>query len=73
MGDDLTKEGYIYCDYHGDIEGHRHDKSKGPPLSASEKRRQEINKFIKEYGIKFLFGLAWPGLLVIIAIDILKH
>ncbi len=67
LGDDLTGNGYIYCDYHGDLEGNRYDKSKGPPLTESQKRRNEINKYIGDCVEKVPYALMWPVLLVVIA------
>ena len=72
-GDDLTGEGYIYCDYHGDLAGTRPDLSKGPPLSSSEKRREEIDNYIKKLMERFPYALCWPALLALIGFQIMVH
>lgn len=69
LGDDLTGKGYIYCDYHGDLEGNRYDKSKGRPFTESEKRRNEINKYIGDCVEKVPYALMWPVLLVVVALQ----
>ena len=72
-GDDLAGEGYIYCDYHGDLAGNRPDLSKGPPLSSSEKRREEIDNYIKKLMERFPYALCWPALLALIGFQIMVH
>ena len=72
-GNELTGSGTIYCDYHGDLEGTRPDLSKGPPLSASEKRKEEINQYISKLTEKIPFALIWPAVLAMIGYQIITY
>ncbi len=66
FGNDLSKDGYVYCGYHGDLQGYKHDYSKGPLLTEAEKLREKINKFIGDCFEKLPYAIFWPLFAMII-------
>jgi hypothetical protein len=65
-GDHLTDDGEIICTYHGGL------IAKGPyeadKPSLREKRKAEIQEYLKDCLERIPFALAWPLLLVIIVL-----
>ncbi len=69
LGDNLDKDGTVYCDYHGDLEGKKYDRSLGTP---EEQRIAVRNKFINELPERILPALIWPIFLLFILVVSLK-